>query len=176
MGLRVRSMLAVVAAATCLVLAACGATDEIAYDRDQIDAVLGDELAELGMVITRASIIDTVNGVYTPTPDGNHLAIYVEPMSADFDEYASSTVDLARLLLPSIFDRWPTINSFDICQEPPPGVDDREIPPSVTVLEVTRDGAERLDWSAIDLADLTALQGDRGVDDIYFEADETYLR
>ena len=160
----------------CLVLTACGSTDDIAYDRDQIDAVLGDELAALGMVITRASIIDTVNGVYTPTPEGNHLAIYVEPMSADFDDYASSTVDLARLLLPSVFERWPTITSFDICQEPPPGVDDRETPQSVTVLEVTREGAGRVDWSSIDLADLTSLPESREAADLYFEVDAAYVR
>lgn len=167
----------VLAAVTvCAMLTACGSTDEIAFDRDQIDAVLGAELAELNMVITRASIIDTVNGVYTPTPDGNHLAVYVEPMSRDFDDYPTSTVDLARLLLPAVFERWPSISSFDICQEPPPGVDDREIPPSVTVLEVTREGATQLDWSSIDLGDLMALRGERGDAEVYFEADEAYVR
>lgn len=161
----------------CLVMTACGSpAEDVAYDREQIDAILGDELATLGMVITRASIIDTVNGVYTPTPEGNHLAIYVEPMSADFDDYASSTVDLARLLLPSVFERWPTITSFDICQEPPPGVDDRETPQSVTVLEVTREGAGRVDWSSIDLADLTSLQKSREAAELYFEVDAAYVR
>ncbi|MFQ5948620.1 MAG: hypothetical protein ACE5KX_07160 [Acidimicrobiia bacterium] len=124
-------------------------------DRASLVEIFGAMVEPMGLRITRASLVDRAD--FERSPTGTHLALYVEPIG-DFtaDQYAQHIVPLAQVFLPLVFDRWPGLESFDVCQEPPPEVDDSPVPPSVTVVEVTRQQAEAIDWAAIDLAGLIA--------------------
>lgn len=51
------------------------------------------------------------------------------------------------------------LESFDVCQEPPPGVDDRPEPATVTKVDVQRQGSAAVDWGRIDLVGLLVASG-----------------
>jgi hypothetical protein len=61
---------------------------------------------------------------------------------------------VSRIFLPRVFKEWQDLESFDVCQEPVPGVDDRESPPPVTQLLVSRKGAKRVRWPKATLQDI----------------------
>ena len=109
----------------------------------------------LGLRITRALLqnIET----YRPDPEGTHLALYVEPIRAGYSDtrYVENFTTLTRRFIPAVFDRWPALESFDICQEP---VDDaREVPPPTTQIFVARTALGRVsDWRRADLEQLLA--------------------
>ena len=110
-----------------------------------------------GFRVTRGSLVDLAS--YQASPDGRHLAVYVAPLS-DFtpDEHAEAFVTLARIFLPSVFERWSGLESFDICQEPhlwPEGQ-----PPAVTLFDIDRDSAEEIDWDTVTLGELIDLSED----------------
>lgn len=111
------------------------------------------DLASLGLRLARGGLVD--RKTRRPTPSGRHLALYVEPIEHWTDaRYTQTIVPLARLLAPDAFRRWPSLESFDVCQEPPPGVDDRPQPPAVTQVEVDREVANAVDWQTVDLVSL----------------------
>lgn len=118
-----------------------------------------DPLVEpLGFRITRGSLISLTT--YNPTPDGTHLALYVVPLEdAGPDQYAERIVPLAAALLPFVFEAWPGLESFDVCQEPfgweAPGT-----PPSLTILDLDRYPAEQIDWTTVDLPGLIRASSD----------------
>jgi hypothetical protein len=88
-------------------------------------------------------------------PTYRHLAIYVEPTGSASDaRYITNIVKSARIFLPMVFERWGALTSFDICQEPLPGVDDRPEPPPKTQLLVSRKGAAGVRWKHASLSDL----------------------
>jgi len=112
-------------------------------------------LAPLELTLTRGALIDRSDGGYEPSNTGTHLALYVEPTRtftpAEFTERLWS---LSALVTPDAFARWSGLESYDICQEPNPGEDDRPEPFPVTQLDITRDAAARIDWTGGDLTDL----------------------
>ena len=114
-----------------------------------------DELKPFGLEVSRGLLqnIDT----YDPDPAGTHLALYVTPTSAKYEntDYVKNFAKLTRLFVPMVFDRWEGLESFDICQEP---VDDaREEPPPVTQIFVTRTALDRVgEWKQATLIDLLA--------------------
>ncbi len=114
-------------------------------------------VAPLGFVVTRASLVEL--GTYENSPQGTHLAVYVEPDEEHTpDEVAALTTLLAAALLPEVFERWSGLESFDVCQEPyAPG--DGETPPTDTLLDVTREIALVIDWDTVTLAELIAAAG-----------------
>ena len=65
----------------------------------------------------------------------------------------------AQAFLPEVFERWDELRTFDVCQEPLPGEDDRKEPPPVTQLFGTRAEAADVDWQTVTLAELA--HGDR---------------
>ncbi len=93
---------------------------------------LGPKVELLGLRITRAAVVDTEN---------RHLA---------------GTATVSRVFLPFVFDRWPGLRSFDVCQEPLPETDDRAEPPPETQVFVLRGGVDTVDWKHADLAELLA--------------------
>lgn len=100
----------------------------------------------------RATLIDLET--YEESPEATHLAVYLTPLAAKSpDEYASELVPVARVFLPAVFDTWPGLESFDVCQEPFEFEGDSP-PPGLTVLEVDRAAAEAIDWTTLDLAGL----------------------
>jgi hypothetical protein len=125
-------------------------------DRDAIAAIFDPLLAPLGLVTTRAVLQRT--DTYEPDPEGRHLAVYVEPTGSYTDaQFVESFATVARVYLPKVFNRWKGLRSFDVCQEPIPGVDDREAPPPVTQLLVNRRTSKDIDWADATLADMLEL-------------------
>lgn len=111
----------------------------------------GSEVERLGLRITRAGLVERL-GTSGYDENGRHLAVYVEPVGPiDTAGYVANVDRLAKAFLPKAFNRLAQIDSFDVCQEPPPGVDDREQPAVMTQLLVNRSQAQAVDWQAIDL-------------------------
>lgn len=155
-----------VAAAALLALAvsACGAgggsadtapaADLPPHEVADLAAMFDPLVAPLGYRVTRGALI--TRATYVVEPTGDHLAIYVAPIDdIGADRFASDLVPLLRVFLPLVFDRWPGIMSFDICQEPFGAVE--ETPPSQTIVDVRRSAAATVDWSRIELPELIAL-------------------
>lgn len=161
------------AVAVAIVLAACGGsgdgvdqgalpalpTGELPPDDfDTLAAVFDPRLEPLGMRLTRGGLADGPGAGYDESIRGRHLALYVEPQSTEHgpDAYLSTLVTTAQVFLPVVFEQWPALASMDVCQEPPPGVDDRREPPPVTTVEVTREQAAQVDWAGLALPALVA--------------------
>jgi hypothetical protein len=125
-------------------------------DLTSIRAVYDEALATMGLRLTRAALIDLTGGRYEPSPDGRHLALYVEPIEPGYtaQQYADRFWTLSALVTPDVFERWPEIESYDICQEPLPEVDDSPEPPPVTQINITRAAAQEVDWVDGDLVEL----------------------
>jgi hypothetical protein len=115
-------------------------------------------LARLGVRLTRGALIDTSDNRYTPSNDGRHLALYVEPIGAySNDQYVTGFWEISALVTPDVFGRWPLLESYDICQEPLPAVDDKPEPFPLTQINLTREAASEIDWENGDLVDLLVL-------------------
>ena len=180
---RASRRLAAVMAAGLLVLSACGSNGDTsgavngtarpqaadglpAFDAEQrlppndvgsLRALYDPVLEPLGVRLTRGALIDTSNDQYVPSNDGRHLALYVEPI-ADYstDQYVTGFWTISALITPDVFARWPDLESYDICQEPLPAVNDEPEPFPITQINVTRAAAAAIDWANGDLVDLLA--------------------
>lgn len=117
-----------------------------------------DALAELGLRLTdRGGLVDED---FEPDPDGTHLSLYVAPLGArDDDAYVDGLVEVTAVFADDVFDRWPGLQSFDVCQEavPPEGSDSA---PARTQVTLTREAAAAVDWDTTDLAELMAVTED----------------
>jgi hypothetical protein len=128
------------------------------HTSDELIALLDPIVAPLGFRVTRAALVDMTT--YQASPDGGHLAVYVAPLEdMDADEHAGAFVPLAKAFLPSVFDRWSDLDSFDICQEPHIWLGGGT-PPAVTIIDLDRETALAIDWSTVDLATLIALSAE----------------
>jgi hypothetical protein len=124
-------------------------------DLSSIRKVYDEALATMGLTLTRGALIDLSDGRYEPSPEGRHLALYVEPVDGrTTQEYADAAWTLSALVTPDVFARWSALDSYDICQEPLPEVDPSPEPTPVTQLNLTRDAASRVDWVGGDLTSL----------------------
>lgn len=143
-----------------LALPAIPATGAGAADRDQgslppasrkhLTQVFAAKLRPFGLRITRAAL---VNPKQERDPSGTHLAVYVEPTGEySVDEYLDGIVDVTKVFLPYVFNRWKDLKSFDVCQEPRPAVDPRKVPAPETQVYVTRAGSKLVDWKTVDVA------------------------
>ncbi|MEX1208693.1 MAG: hypothetical protein WEE36_08875 [Acidimicrobiia bacterium] len=129
-----------------------GGTDLPPADFDTLAAIFDPLVEPLGYRLGRAALIDLET--YEESPEATHLAVYLTPLAAKSpDDYAAELVPVARVFLPAVFDTWPGLESFDVCQEPFEFEGDTP-PPGLTVLEVDRATAEAVDWGTIDLAGL----------------------
>jgi len=125
-------------------------------DFDALAQMFDDELEPLGLRLTRGALIDTSSG-YEESDTGRHLAVYVEPTGEYATaDYVDGIVPSAQAFLPEVFERWDRLETFDVCQEPLPGADDREEPPPVTQLYASREEAAEIDWTTVDLGQLVA--------------------
>jgi hypothetical protein len=139
--------------------------------RDAIAAPFASELEDLGLRITRAAVVDADTG--TPAPGATHLAVYVEPTGAySPDDFATGIATVTRVFLPTTFDRWPGLTSFDVCQEPLPGVDDSRTPPPKTQIAISHDASDAIDWDGTDLQELLAMAARQRDDSFTVFADE----
>ena len=107
--------------------------------------------APLGFTVTRAALVDL--GTYQTSPEGTHLAVYlVATTERTPDEVAQATIPMAAAFLPDVFARWPGLMSFDVCQEPFDSGGDPNVP-SDTIVNVSRQDAEFVDWDTVTLAE-----------------------
>jgi hypothetical protein len=118
-----------------------------------LEAQFGERVNALGVRLTRGAVVQL--------PTGPHLQLYVEPPGpATPAEYIGRIVALARAIGPDAFATWSGIATFDVCQEPPPGVDDAPEPAPETVLFMTREQVQQLPWDTATLAQLRRLIAD----------------
>jgi hypothetical protein len=178
---RSRRAVAAVAATGALIIAGCGSdtsstSDAVstttaavanglpAYDAEQqlppndigsLRRLYDPVLEPLGVRLTRGALIDISNDQYVPSNDGRHLALYVEPIG-DYttEQYVEGFWSISALVTPDVFARWPQLESYDICQEPLPSVDDDPEPFPITQINLTREAAATVDWEGGDLVDL----------------------
>lgn len=116
---------------------------------EELAEVFDPQLEPMGLRLTRGALIDRSDGGYVPSADGDHLALYVEPLAdVDFDtaDYVEGIGTVTALVTPQVFDRWEAVQTYDICQEPPADVDDRDAPPPYTQIEIGRAEAAGVDW------------------------------
>ncbi|MEL7210923.1 MAG: hypothetical protein AAGK32_22265, partial [Actinomycetota bacterium] len=57
-----------------------------------------------------------------------------------------------------VFELWPAVESYDICQEPPADVDPRPEPAPYTQIDMARDVAESVDWDEASLETVLRLE------------------
>jgi hypothetical protein len=153
---------------TAMAAAACGGATTATtlpatlppHERTDLAEMFDPLVAPLGYHLTRAALID--RSTYAVDPSGGHLAIYLAP-NADIalDTFASDFLGLVQVFLPVVFERWPELHSFDVCQEP--FNSEAETPPSLTIIDLTRETAALIDWAALDLAALIGLNEREGV-------------
>lgn len=159
-----RHRLAATVAAVALLLAgACGDDDASSealppVEVSELVPLYEDELADLGMRLTeRGGLIDLGDGGYEQSEDGTHLALYAVPIGdRTEDEYVQGITELTALFAVDVFERWPGLESFDVCQEPPGGIG-RDGPygeGTVTQVNLTREAAASIDWETVTLVDL----------------------
>lgn len=122
-----------------------------------LEPIYEDALAELGFLLTdRGGLIDRRGGGYAPSTGGTHLALYVEPIEritpADYVE----GIRTVAVVFSDVFERWPGLESYDVCQEPFPEDDPRDEPLPVTQIELTKAENETIDWDTITTAELIA--------------------
>lgn|GEM_PF-1472424 len=124
-------------------------------DPNSIRQIYEEAFATMGLKFTRGALVDLTGGRYEPSPNGKHLALYVEPIGGrTADEYTEAAWTLSALITPDVFARWSGLESYDICQEPLPEVDPSPEPNPVTQLNLTRAASDRFDWANGDLTSL----------------------
>ncbi len=125
--------------------------------RKALAAIFDPKVKKFGLRVTRAAL---VNPKQQRDAHGTHLAIYVEPVGDHTPEqYIDGTVDVTKVFVPYVFERWKGLKSFDVCQEPRAAVDPRPVPPPETQFYATRAGVDLVDWKAVDVA--TMIQASR---------------
>lgn len=158
---RVAAALVVAAIGISVVAAGAGPATATRAGRDlppprraQLARIFDPLLAPLGLRTTRALLQDPKR--YRPSPTGTHLAVYVEPTSATYtdEQYVDGVLTVANVFVPRVFKRWMGLESFDVCQEPLPAVDDGPSPPPMTQVVVNRPALRRVDWTHATLTDL----------------------
>lgn len=130
-----------------------------------VEALFADDLEAMGLRLTdRGGLIDTTGGQYVASAEGDHYALYVEPIRNDYRvaDFVDHVVPLAVLVGPELMARYPALASYDICQEPTAAEDDGDAPRPVTQVHFDRALVERVDWETLDLAGLVALRDEGG--------------
>lgn len=113
-----------------------------------LQPLYGPAVEPLGVRLTR--------GLVLPLQAGPHLQLYVEPTGTAISpqDYLARIIPLIRATGVGALKEYADLVSFDVCQEPPPGVDDSPDPPPDVLVFLTRAQVESLDWSTATLRDL----------------------
>ena len=132
-------------------------------------------LAPLGLHLVRAAL-ESADGSRVD-PHGSHLAIYVQPTGTyTATQYRQNFGPVAAVFLPRVFDRWPGVATFDVCQEPLASLDSRPEPPPVTQLLVSRHVAKQFNWKRMSIPKAKAAARRIGDKDFYVFINEGLLR
>ncbi len=130
------------------------------HEREDLAALFDPLVEPLGYQVTRASLID--RSTYQVDAEGGHLALYVAPLTdISADQFAVAFPSLVAVFLPFVFDQWPELHTFDVCQEPFNSTE--ETPPSLTIIDLTREAAATVDWGQLDLAGVIDLNQKQGI-------------
>jgi hypothetical protein len=130
--------------------------------------------AETGTLLTRGAVIERRMRVTTPSSsvygprestvvERPHLALYLAFVDEDLDDldrYMDAVVPLTRAFAGAAFERWPDLESFDICLVPASD-SDAAPEPAIALVDVTRAGYERWIADGADLVGLRAFTNDR---------------
>jgi hypothetical protein len=126
--------------------------------RKALVAIFDPKVKRFGLRVTRAAL---VNPKQERDAHGTHLAIYVEPTGDRTpDDYIAGTVDVTKVFVPYVFERWKDLKSFDVCQEPRSAVDPRPVPTPETQFFATRAGSKLVDWKTVDVATMIRTSSD----------------
>jgi hypothetical protein len=128
-------------------------------DTARLKAIFDPLVEPLGVRISRGALVDRSDG-YDVSVTGEHLALYVEPIDEDsytVDDYVAGIFTVAAAVSPTIFEDYPGVDSFDICQEPHSDDDDSLEPFPVTQIELTRADHDSYDWDDGDLVSFLRL-------------------
>ena len=128
--------------------------------------------AETGTLLTRGAVIERRVRLSLPATDAYgphasavttqpHLALCLEFTDEDLDRYVAAIAPLTLLFAGASFDRWPELESFDICLVPQTD-SDADPQPAITLIDVTREGYERWLAEGADLDTLLTLADERG--------------
>ncbi len=114
----------------------------------------------LDQQVTRIGLYDLSRG-FVRDDNGTHMAIYTEPIDPegagwDTTRYVESIAPNMAVCNPFIFDTWSSIQSMDVCQEPPQAEFPEPEPPIVTQVQISRADYNLIDWDAVDLTALMA--------------------
>ena len=129
----------------------------------ELAEIFDPQLEPMGLRFTRGALIDRTDGGYVPSPEGEHLALYVEPLDGvDYDtaDYVDGLGTVTALVTPYVFERWSGVETYDICQEPPPEIDDSDAPVPYTQIEIDRQAADAVDWDTATTATVIELGRD----------------
>lgn len=123
----------------------------------ELAAIFDPLIEEYGLRLSRAALLE-LGEPYEESESGRFLGLYVEPTGEYTpEEYLENLVPVARIMLTLSFERWPGLEVADVCQEPPPDVDDSETPTPETQVQVSREASAALDWEALALPELIAV-------------------
>ncbi len=132
----------------------------------ELEPLYREALTGLGLRLTaRGGLIDRTDSRYEPSPTGTHLALYVEPVGDRTPEQYVEGLGTVTVVFSDVFDRWPGLESFDVCQEPVDAVDSSDEPQPITQIDMTRSQAAAFDWSTVRPVDVVraALAEPRGI-------------
>jgi hypothetical protein len=139
-----------------------------------VEPLLAVMYAETGTLLTRGALIERRMRVTSPgsTVYGPrestvvrkpHLALYLAFTDEDLDDldrYLDAVVPLTRAFAGAAFERWPDLESFDICLVPASD-SDASPEPAIALVDVTREGYEAWIADGADLVGLRAATKDR---------------
>ena len=121
---------------------------------ESLAAIFDPIIEPFGYRVGRAALID--RATYRETSDGTHLALYLTPfVDKSAEDFVADFMPLATAFVPTVFDAWPGLVSFDVCQEPY-AWEGSTAPPGLTIFDIDRDAADQIDWESVDLAGLIA--------------------
>jgi hypothetical protein len=113
------------------------------------------KLKPLGWRIQRSELEHQELDPKHPAPGRRHLAVYVRPTRTPTNtDYLKGLADVTRVFLPSLFERYADLASFDVCEEPTEAQDPSDEPKPVTQVLVTRAQSEAIDWGRATPADI----------------------
>jgi hypothetical protein len=129
-------------------------------DALDLEPIYGAQLAAIGLKLTdRGGLIDRTGGGYDQSAGGTHLALYVQPTGErSVAQYLDGIKSVAAIFV-TAFDRWPGLESFDVCQEPVPDPSSpvKGEPLPVTQIQLTRPQADAIDFDSVSVVDLVRL-------------------
>lgn len=153
-------------AAALTIVIGCAPSDEDEtslppHEPTDIAPLFTDDLADHSVELTdRGGLIDRTEG-YERSPEGTHLALYLERLEEpSADTYVDGILTLTRVFADA-FERWPELQSLDVCQERHRDDPRRNRQLIVTQIELTREVWAVIDWDTATLSDLVvALEED----------------